>query len=159
MTEKDKGFSLLEVVIAMTLLGIVLLAGSQFLFSGLKSWIHGEEQIDVVQNLRAGMDLMTREIRAASKVKTAGNSYIVVTLIKADSSTVEVRYRHDNAGQELEREEGNDGFQPVSSRVSGLTFSYDSGNPIKWVGITMTGRRADGHEVTLKSKVTLRSVR
>lgn len=159
MRERDKGFTLLEVVIAMTLLSIVLLAGNQLLFSGLKSWIHGEEQIDVVQNMRVGMDFMTREIRSATGVKTANSSYIIITVLNYDFSTGDVRYQYDNVDKELERKEGSSSPQPVSSRISGLTFSYDSGNPIKWVGIEMKGKRKDGHEITMKSKVSLRSVR
>jgi len=160
MKEKtDSGFTLLEVVIAMTLLSIVLLAGNQLLFSGLKSWIHGEEQIDVVQNMRTGMDFMTREIRSAKEVKTADSKYIVITMTKTDLSTVDVRYQYDSIDKELERKEGSSSPQPVSSRISDVTFSYDSGNPIKWVGITMKGKRKDGHEISIKSKATLRSVR
>ncbi|MEL7567492.1 MAG: prepilin-type N-terminal cleavage/methylation domain-containing protein [Dehalobacterium sp.] len=159
MRKNDNGFTLLEVVIAMSLLSIVLLAGNQLLFSGLKSWIHGEEQIDVVQNMRVGMDLMTREIRSATGVKTANSNYIIITMTKTDLSTVDVCYQYDSINKELERKEGSSSPQPVSSRISGVTFSYDSGNPIKWVDITMKGQRKDGHETTIKSKVTLRSVR
>ncbi len=58
--KNDKGFTLLEIVIAIFLSVVVLLAGSQLIFFGIKSWMHGEEQIDVVQNMRAAMDFMTK---------------------------------------------------------------------------------------------------
>lgn len=160
MIKNDKGFSIIEVVIAMTLFGMVLIAGYQFLFSGIKSWTHGEEQIDVVQNMRVGMDFMTREIRSATRVKTIDDSNIVITVPKADfSSAVDIKYHYDSTGKELEREEGGNGLQPVSSNISGLTFSYEPENPKKWVGIEMKGRIKDKKEITIKSKVTLRSVR
>jgi hypothetical protein len=64
----------------MALLSIILIAASSILLSGLKSWTFGEQQIDVVQNIRVGMDDMVREFRTATVVKTANSNYIVITL-------------------------------------------------------------------------------
>jgi len=158
MMKNDRGFTLLEVVIAMVLMGMVLLVGSQLIFSGIKSWIHGEEQIDVVQNMRAAMDYMTRDIRTAGEVKTANTSNIKITIPKADFSTVGVIYQFDPIDKEVERKEGTAAPQPVASRISNLTFTY-TGDPIRFVSITLTGMRNDGQEITMKSMVSLRAAR
>lgn len=157
MIKRDNGFTLIEVVIAMTIFSIVLVAGYQLLFSGFKSWIHGEEQIDVVQNMRVGMDFMTREIRSAQSIVTGKKDFIVIKVPKADFSTINVRYKYDN-NQELERQEGTFSPQPIASKISGLSFAY-SGDPINIVEVTLKGKRKDGYEVTMKSKVTVRSLR
>lgn len=168
--KNDKGFSLIEVLVAMTLLSIVLLVAYNLLFSGMKSWIYGEDQIDVVQNMRVGMDSMTREIRSANEINEnkSNEKEIVFTAPDTTFSAVkEVRYRYDSKDKELERKDINN-FQPISSRISNIEFSYipvdsdrpiSSDNPIKIVVITMEGAKKDGHKIEIKSKVTLRSVR
>ncbi|ATW23996.1 PilW family protein [Candidatus Formimonas warabiya] len=162
--KNDQGFTLIETIMAMALLGLVLITAYSFMFSGLKSWTHGEDHIDVMQNLRAGMDLMIREIRMADAVKTAGSDKIVITVPNTTfSAWVDICYRIN--GNELEKQRGSDGFQPVVSRISGLSFAYDPEPdpnhpevPIKTVTITMTGKKSNGSLITLKSKVSLRSV-
>lgn len=148
MIRNNQGFSLIEVVIAMVLTGTVLLVSSQFIFSGIVSWTHGEEQIDVVQNMRATLDLMTKEIRTAVEVKAAGDSYIVLVVPKGkDFSLIDVRYQYDSVDLEVERKEGSSFPQPVSSRITSLSFAY-SGDPISFITITLKGKRSDGQEIS-----------
>lgn len=98
MLANDKGFTLIELSISMVLLALILGAGSSLLLSGMASWAHGEEQIDVVQNMRTGMDYLTREIREASAIAVADEDYIELNVPNSTfSQVVSVAYRYDGA--------------------------------------------------------------
>jgi type II secretory pathway pseudopilin PulG len=164
MTGHEKGFTLIEIVIALTLFIIILGGVSAILFSGLDSWTHGEEQIDVVQNMRIGLDKMVREIREAVDITSSGDTYIQFTVPIVDDNSLDftgsvksMGYQYDSADQELERKVVGSTPQPVASRIKNITFSY-SGTPTKIVNITMVGVSKDGQEITMESKVLLRSV-
>jgi hypothetical protein len=109
--------------------------------------------------MRATLDLMTKEIRTAVEVKAAGDSYIVLVVPKGkDFSLIDVRYQYDSVDLEVERKEGSSFPQPVSSRITSLSFAY-SGDPISFITITLKGKRSDGQEISMRSKVFLRAVR
>lgn len=159
MLANDKGFTLIELSISMVLLALILGAGSSLLLSGMASWAHGEEQIDVVQNMRTGMDYLTREIREASAIAVADEDYIELNVPNSTfSQVVSVAYRYDGAEQELERKGPDDSsFQPVAKRIKDINFTY-LGSPYKAVEICLVGVRKDGQEVVMHSKVTVRSL-
>jgi type II secretory pathway pseudopilin PulG len=113
MTGHEKGFTLIEIVIALTLFIIILGGVSAILFSGLDSWTRGEEQIDVVQNMRIGLDKMVREIREAVDITSSGDTYIQFTVPIVDDNSLDftgsvksIGYQYDSADQELERKVG-----------------------------------------------------
>jgi len=144
---------MIEISISLMLLVLVLGGTYRLLISGIRSWDHGNEQMEVVENMRIALDYMTREIRAAAAVTDGGSNYIVIKVPNAAfSSQNTVRYALDGEDQELERNS-----QPVASRIKDLSFSY-TGSPIRAVKITLVGVRKDGREVTMNSKVTIRSV-
>jgi prepilin-type N-terminal cleavage/methylation domain-containing protein len=61
----QKGFSLIEILIAMTLSLVLLAHGFQLLVVQHRQYIIQEGVAEAQQNLRAGMDMMSHEIRAA----------------------------------------------------------------------------------------------
>jgi len=63
--KKDKGFTLIELLIAMAITGIVSAAIFTAFQSQQKSYIIQDDVTVMQQNLRAGMDMMVREIRMA----------------------------------------------------------------------------------------------
>ena len=66
---KDRrGFALLELVIALSLLSIILAMGFMFYFFGVNTFGIGEQQTDVQQNARLAADFITRELRIAEKI-------------------------------------------------------------------------------------------
>lgn len=157
MITGDKGFTFIEVIISVTLLLIIMTVASQLLFSGLTSWQLGENQIDVVQNMRIALDRMTREIRGTSTITEidVNGKYIEVKIpVKDLSEEISVRYRYDADDQEVERKKENDSFQPIASRIKDMSITYVE--PV--VGITLIGVRNDGHEIVMKGKVTIRSI-
>lgn len=183
MLKNNRGFTLIELSVTVALLFIVLGAASSLLFSGLKSWAHGEEQIDVVQNMRVALDYMVREIREAEKVVVDHTnrdteryqSYLTAVIPdfnhvtgQFSGSFIHLKYRYDAWDQEIERSVEKKAtnvisdpvttgsFQPLASKIQSLSFS-DTGYP-PMISIGVTGVRKDGYTISMQSQVTVRSV-
>ncbi len=74
---KMRGVSLIEVLIVLSMVGMLIVAISPHLRSGRQVWeVVGDRHADVVQNARIGMDKMVREIRQAQGLNVADSSYI-----------------------------------------------------------------------------------
>lgn len=65
---KEKGFSLIELLIVISILAIVLFPIYEFLRQGALSWELGENKTEVVQNARIGLDKMCDEIKHAREI-------------------------------------------------------------------------------------------
>ncbi|MGI6678590.1 MAG: PilW family protein [Dehalobacterium sp.] len=167
MIKNDQGFTLIELVVTIVLFGILITPAFALFSSGLKSWTHGTEQIDVVQNMRFAMDRMTMEIRQAvgepaPNLPTSGTtaSSIDFSIPKVEDgkfiAPVRVYYQYDATDKELERKEEPGSFQPVASRIKSVAFNYDEENYS--LDITLVGIRRNGHEIIMTSNIVLRSV-
>lgn len=67
-TSEKKGFSLVELLIVLAILGLVLFPIYEFLRQGALSWQFGENKTEVVQNARIGLDKMCDEIKHAREI-------------------------------------------------------------------------------------------
>ncbi len=72
MRKKDKGFTLLEVIVTMTILGIMLLVISGAFNLGLSAWDRGEQTREEYQRQRTATQLIMRQIKSMVpyKIKT-----------------------------------------------------------------------------------------
>ena len=64
-SKSQQGFSLIEVVVAMAISSIIITAVYEFFNSQQRSYLAQDQVTEMQQNLRAGLSLMTREIRSA----------------------------------------------------------------------------------------------
>ena len=74
-----KGFSLIELCVAVAISGIVLAAIYSAYRTQLGSYVTQQTIVDMQQNARAGMYLMQREIRLAGYDPTRDASASIVT--------------------------------------------------------------------------------
>ncbi len=74
-----RGFSLIELLIAMTIGGLALGAVSDVFVMQNKSYSVQEDVADMQQNARAAMDIMSGEIRMAGSDATGGANAGIVT--------------------------------------------------------------------------------
>lgn len=168
MMKNDQGLTLIEIVISMVLFGILLTPAFALFSSGLKSWTHGTEQIDVVQNMRFTMDCMTSEIRQTVKdpapvLPATGTTASTISFYipKIDAAgkfigTAKISYQYDTGDKELERKEEPGSYQPVASKIKSVTFEYNE--LMSTLEITLVGMRQDGHEIIMTSSIVLRAV-
>jgi type IV pilus assembly protein PilW len=88
-----KGFTLIEVVVALALTSIVALGIFSFYNSQNRAYVVQERVVEMQQNLRAGLEMLTREIRMAGYDPTGSAS---ATITNATRTTLS--FNSDIAG-------------------------------------------------------------
>jgi type IV pilus assembly protein PilW len=159
---RERGFTLVELLIAMALAGIVLGAlGSSFI-SQQKAYDVQEQISEMVQTTRAAMDMMTREVKMAgydpspTSPGVVGIPYNASQLqIRADlngnedtgDDSEDITYTYDATNDQIDRNTGG-GDQPFAENIEVFTFDYldGSGNTttttadIRQIRLTITAR-------------------
>lgn len=93
-SRRQRGFTLIEMVLAITVMSIVALVGAQILASGSASYSAATDSIDTFAKLRYAMTRMAAEIREANyngtqyQFTTMASNQLVFT--KQDTTTVTV---------------------------------------------------------------------
>jgi len=184
---KNSGFTMVELLAAILISGIVI-AGLYSVFISQQVAFSAQEQItEMVQNVRAAMDLMTREVRLAGYknsavtfdgIATAQASRIrILADLNGDGDTLDdqedITYFYDASTQQILR---NSVSLPVADHITNLSFIYTlvdgttTSSPanlgeIRKVNITITARTAHqglgtgGYRtITLTSDVTPRNL-
>ena len=113
---KESGFTLVELLIAMTIGLIILAALSSTFLMQRKTYDIQEQIVEMVQTARAAMDMMSREIRMAGYDPT-GTGFDGIPY-NADPSTVDV-YADLNDIPGIDNPTGS---------YEHITYSYDSAN-------------------------------
>ena len=148
----DKGFTLIEILIAMAIAGVVMAGVYSAYSSQQRSYIVQEQIAGMQQNLRAAMDLMEREIRmagfdphrnsGAGIISPVGSDYLTFTFVAdddlydndGDGDTDEsgelktIGYGlYDSGGDgdnDLGRKVGSGNYKPVAENIDALSFVY-----------------------------------
>lgn len=187
LKNNQKGFTLVELVVSVALSLIIIFVLITIFFIQRTAFDHQQRISGLQQNIRAAMDMMTREIKMAgydpSGTITEFNGIIYDTsqlriLADLDSSgtttndsneDITYRYYDENDATyplELKRKTGSGSFQPFVEDIKAFTFSYLDANGvatttssgIRQVQITITGRTARPHPVYGYRYGTLTSV-
>lgn len=119
------GFTLLEMVVSMVILGILGATGATLLTGGLDAYETGREQLDTLGKARLAADRLAWEIRQTAY---RGTTYDIILLspsqfrfVKTDGEIVTV----DSSGTTMQLTYNSVGFAaPLLDRVSALTFGY-----------------------------------
>lgn len=144
---KERGFSLIELLIAMTL-GLIVLGAMSSVFLTQRQTYDAQEQItDMVQTARAAMDMMSREIRMAG-YNPANASFNGITQdssqlqiaadINGDGNIINIDESYDSNEHivyeyydqesvypcQIKRKTGNGEFQPFAENIESFTFEY-----------------------------------
>ena len=186
MKKRQSGFTLIELLAGILITG-VLLAALYYVFTSQQQAFSAQEQVaEMNQNVRAALDLMTREIRLAGYKNSTGtfngiqtasaNSIEVLADLNQDGSTSgpneDITYTYNPGTLQIWR---NDVTLPVADNITNLSFSYTladgsvtatPSNPanIRKVTITITARttypdRSGVYRtVTLNTDVTPRNL-
>ncbi len=113
---KQKGFTLLEIVLVIIILGIILAGVSDILMLGFRSFITGQNIVNANWQGMVTIERMTRDlstIRSSSdiSVANAGN----LTFIDINGNSI----NYNITGTQLKRN-----TQVLTDDVQGLTFNY-----------------------------------
>jgi len=99
-----RGFTLVEVLIAMAIFGLVMTGMYKVYSSVQKTTINQSELVDVQQNLRVAIGLISRDIKMANALIPAGSSGITVGSNAAtlNLATVSSLYAYAQISEDLE---------------------------------------------------------
>lgn len=114
--KKYSGFTLIELVIVIVILGIIAVASSQMLNTGLNAYITGKNIIDAGQQARLGIERMVRDIhavRSSSDISSATASQFAFTDTSGNSITYSL------SGSSLMRNS-----QVLADGISNLALTY-----------------------------------
>ncbi len=184
LRSKSGGFTLVELLVGILLSGIVL-AGLYSIFISQQRAFSAQERVaEMNQNIRAAMDLMTREIRLAGyKTSTATFTGIAT----AQASTIQVLADLNQDGDTADSNEDitysynagtlqiwrNYYTLPIAENITSLSFTYRDANNnvtatlanIRKVTLSITARTAYPDpgtglygSITLTSDVTPRNL-
>lgn len=169
--KSNQGFTIIEMVVSVAIGMLILWVALSLFYYQRKSFTVQEQLSEMQQNLRAAMDMMSREIRMAGYGTTSTN---VVTV--SDTGTITFSYDSDNDG-DLEQitfdlDQGDlqitRNTQPIAENIEALSFTYGntSSGATDTVTIAITARTdktdpnytGDGYRRgTLTSTVKLRN--
>jgi prepilin-type N-terminal cleavage/methylation domain-containing protein len=94
------GFSLIEILVAISILTLVITIGSDFIITGFRATTFNSEQDTAVQQARRAMEIITKEIRGANSSElgdyplslTEANDFIFYSDTDDDGQTEKIRY-------------------------------------------------------------------
>jgi len=113
--KNQKGFSLIEMMVVVVILGLIVLGLVTFFTGGTKSWVAGQSQLKAQREARQAIDRMVREIREASEVTTNTDTKIIF------NTPWETGVTYELSGNTINRNSN-----PLINNVSNLDFDYPS---------------------------------
>jgi prepilin-type N-terminal cleavage/methylation domain-containing protein len=153
-TKKQRGFSLIEMMVVVVILGLIVLGLVTFFTGGARSWITGQGQLQAQREARQAMDIMVREIREGKSYSYTATSITVAIPALGSDPAGSVTYAWAGTpGNPLPlNREGN----PLIDNVK--TVSFISTDPSKVHIILEVDVDADGNsDITLDTDVNLRN--
>jgi general secretion pathway protein J len=159
---RQSGFTLLELVVAMTVLGLVLVVLYSGLRIGLNGWDHGEQRAEATNRLRSVQDFLRRQLAQSLTVYRASDTQPPAVVFTGHANDVEFiapmltqlgqgglyRVRVEGADGRLwvrfrpylatEQAAGEDREAVLLDEVSGLEWAYfgsernDDPEPPRW---------------------------
>lgn len=154
----NAGFSLLEVIIAATLLTMVIFGCFLLYERGVNDWFWTEEYTDTMDNLRIAVDRIVYEVREASDITMPGIGAAGDTLTFIDSTGRTITYYFDGDDYELERVTTTvteKVYNQVASRISGLNFYRPN---YATVNIEIKAKAPKTEEISVRTSAYARSL-
>lgn len=153
----EDGFSLVELLMGLAIMGLVVAAIYGCFFSGARSWQKGVDRMDHQQNSRIAVDRIVRELRYASYVESLSNDEELRFEFIGDDKI----YYFKRVGPEaddlvlIHRHPNNTETQTkIALKITALTFTIDEHNNVQ---INLTS--GDGPDsVTIHSSFRPRNI-
>ena len=92
MLRDQRGFTLTELLVVATVLGLILAGVVLIQQQGQQAYLFGSHRVEVQQNNRAALELMVRELRSAQSV-TAIPSATNLTFVDENGNPLSTRSR------------------------------------------------------------------
>lgn len=145
----QKGFSLIEMMVVVVILGLIVLGLVTFFTGGARSWMSGQSQLEAQRNARQAMDIMVREIREGDSIVSGSNATSVTIHYLASFGKSPVTY--SLSGTTISRESS-----PLINHVQTLNFSYPDASKVH-ILLEVDVDNDDKPDITLNTDVNLRN--
>ena len=145
----QKGFSLIEMMVVVAILGLIILGLVAFFTGGARSWISGQSQLEAQRNARQAMDIMVREIREGDSIVSGSNATSVTIHYLASFGKSPVTY--SLSGTTISR-----GGTPLINHVKTLNFSYPDASKVH-ILLEVDVDKDENPDITLNSDINLRN--
>jgi type II secretory pathway pseudopilin PulG len=173
--KKNKGFSLIEITLVLSIFIFLVIISTEFIIRGLRSNNFADEQNSAVQSARKSSDVMIKEIRKANQAENGNylletvnpQSFIFYADIDDDGKTERVRYFLDNkylkkgviaaTNSPVEYPSANEQFSILSDYINNKTealFYYFDKNNIQLSDPTSFKRSIRMVNLNIKINVT-----
>lgn len=155
------GFSLIEMMVVVVILGLIVLGLVTFFTGGAKSWVAGQSQLEAQREARQAMDQMVREIRKGKNIILGSDTTISVAIpeFRTDSGTIaayNVTYDWSgNAWDPINRIVSS-GTNILINNVQNLHFTYPNTSKVHIV-LEIDVDRDSNPDITLNTDVNLRN--
>ena len=155
--EKQKGVSLIELMVVVVILSLIILGLVTFFTGGVRSWITGQNQLSAQRNARQAIDQMVREIRHGELISTGSSTSITVVIPAFESATgYNVTYSWSgNAWDPINRIVSS-GTNPLINNVLNLHFTYPDTSKVN-ILLEVDFDKDSNPDITLNSDVNLRN--
>jgi len=152
--KNQKGFSIIEMMVVVVVMGLIILALATFFTGGTRSWITGQSQLSAQRNARQAMDWMVREIRHGEEVtgSTINSITIAVPALGSDPDPYSVTYSWTGTPGDPINREGN----PLINNVKKLEFTYPDASKISII-LEVDVDNDGNPDITLNADVNLRN--
>jgi prepilin-type N-terminal cleavage/methylation domain-containing protein len=119
------GFTLIELLIALVISGLVLTAVYKVFMSNNLIYLKQNELTKIEQNMRAAMDILTRDIRISGYNST--NNTVLGIGSTSSSTKIILDYENDDSGDVEEKEYYFDNNQKRIENKSGISIANNIG--------------------------------
>lgn len=159
--KNKQGFSLIELMVVVTILGFIILGLVTFFTGGTKSWVTGQSQLTAQRNARQAMDQMIREIREGEKLLNGSDRDTIIVHFPDSFGKSDITYNFNLLDNTIYRDSN-----PLINNVNDLSFTYfdNDGDPIAPISASrvqidlQVDVDKDGKaDLNLKTEVSLRN--
>lgn len=140
MPDEQHGFTLIELIMVIVILGIIAGLGGYLLTAGIRAFYTGQEITVASQRMNMAFDRINRDLRGASRASV--NIPIASTLTFTDSNGNAISYTL--AGTTIMRQQNGGTLRALIGNISALTFSSPTINGANYVTINVTMTRGGG---------------
>ena len=135
--KREDGFTLLEIIITLTIMSLVLGAIYTLMLNGISAWKRQETQIDTLQNMRVAMNLLSKEIENGSNLQVIQTTNPPRSQLQSGQSGT-IKFYLENG---IIYRESNGAKNPLAYGIDSLVFE-ELGNNLVGIEISaMVGNR------------------